>query len=216
MLLMAAGLGGILMWGVGFAEEFTIDRFGVPKHEALLAAVAAVYEELARFFLVLFLAVGIRRHFNDPMDGIIYGSIAGLGMAVCESIDYLRWSGAAPVYLPASEIVRLSGHLILGGITGFPCGMIRMRMPRWPVVLAACLFSSMAIHFLWDLLALLSAARSEYQWFFMTAAALLMLSGMAVYGALVLLGAGWSRQEFQPHSLKTLLSWPFTLLRPKR
>ena len=40
--------------------------------------------------LVVALALLIPSQFNDPMDGIIYGSLIGLGMAVLESIDYLN------------------------------------------------------------------------------------------------------------------------------
>ena len=57
---------------------------------ATRAAVIALIEEGGKLLTVLFLAnVLLRRQFNDPMDGLIYGRLAGLGMAVNESMLYL-------------------------------------------------------------------------------------------------------------------------------
>jgi len=41
---------------------------------------------------ILTFSIVLSREFNDPMDGLIYGRLIGLGMAVQESLLYLRLS----------------------------------------------------------------------------------------------------------------------------
>ena len=47
----------------------------------------ALPEELTKF-LVLFIYCSRLKEFNEPMDGLVYGSIAGLGFAVNEAFYY--------------------------------------------------------------------------------------------------------------------------------
>ena len=177
--------------------------------DVAVAAVAATHEELARLLIVAALALLVRRQFNDPMDGLIYGSIVGLGMAIEESIFYLELWGVEGPLPPATEPVRFCGHLIMGGITGYAVGLARMGLPRWGLVLAGCLAFSMALHFLWDWLAF-AAQQVGFMAPWQTAAAIgLMLGGIAFYGRLVVCGCGHSQRVFSPGAKRTLLGWPF-------
>jgi RsiW-degrading membrane proteinase PrsW (M82 family) len=176
---------------------------GVPG----IAAVAAVQEELAKLAVVAIIAFVAPRQFNDPMDGLIYGSMAGLGMAVEESSYFLRHPPFAGTALPPTELVRICGHLVMGGIGGFPLGMARMRMKRWPSALVLCFGAAVGMHFAWDWDAL--AAEDVVSPWRTGALVLLVLSGLGLYGALVELGCGWSRQVFAPGSAERLWGWPF-------
>jgi RsiW-degrading membrane proteinase PrsW (M82 family) len=153
MLLGAASAGGVVMWTMGFLEDATLARCGGPAAgPAVLAAIAAVEEELARLAVVALIAWVLPGQLNDPIDGLIYGSIVGLGMAVEESREVLSWM--RPVWLlPPTEPVRLLGHLVLGGITGFAVGMARHAVPVWKIVLGQCVAISIGIHFVWDWIA---------------------------------------------------------------
>ncbi len=150
------------------------------------------------------------------MDGIIYGSIVGLGMAVTESVYYMSLTAWPPPpegpFIPPTEIVRLCGHLVMGGITGFAVGMMRMEMKRWFAVLLGCVSISMTMHFLWDWIAFDAAMRGAMLSWQTIIAAAMMLFGMVFYGVLVVIGSDWSRREFAPHSARSLWKWPFTLL----
>jgi RsiW-degrading membrane proteinase PrsW (M82 family) len=215
MALLAAGLGYAAMSACGLVEPLTMELWpGDPVPEAYLALVAATHEELARLAVVAALALLVPRQLNDPMDGIIYGSIVGVGMAVEESLFYLGLGGPPPgPLLPATEPVRLMGHLVLGGITGFGVGMARMRMPRAAMVLAGCLLVSTGIHTAWDWIAF-AAGRCGRMALWQTAAAIaLMLCGMIFYGMLVTVGSEWSRRIFAPQQPAKLWGWPFTVLR---
>ncbi len=216
MILLAAALGAGAMWLVGELEGLTIALLGDAPADSLIAAVPATHEELARLIVVAGLAIFLPKQFNDPMDGIIYGSIVGLGMAINESIFYLQLWRPEGWLLPPTEVIRLFGHLVMGGITGFAIGMARMKMPRWPRVLAACLAVSISLHYLWDLIAFASARTGSFRWSLNAAGIGLMLGGILFYGVLVVIGSDWSRQVFKPRSRRSLWGWPFTLLLSRR
>jgi len=153
-----------------------------------------------------------RRHFNDPMDGLIYGSFVALGMALEESIFYLRLSfadglGASDLELVGREAVRLVLHILLGGITGFGVGLIieHSRLRHWLPVLAGWLAASMTIHFLWDWLCGIPAAQPgqptatiREEVIQRGVAVVLMLLAMAAFAYSVVLGSRLSRARFAP------------------
>ena len=217
MLVLTALIGAAAMRLAGHLEDWTLELFGsAPRPVVVIAAVAATHEELLRLLIVVGLVVFVPRQLNDPMDGIIYGSMAGLGMAVTESIFYLDlWHSTGPLP-PASEPVRLFSHLVLGGITGFAVGMARMRMPGWPRVLLGCLAVSITIHFLWDWIALAANSAGRMRWWQTAAGVALMVGGILFYGRLVVVGSDWSRRVFAPHQMRTLWGWPFTLLQRQK
>ncbi len=217
MIVLTAAIGAGVMLLVGEAEAFSLELYGPePVPAVYVSAVAATHEELARLLIIVGLAVLVPRQFNDPMDGIIYGSVLGLGMAVTESISYMDlWRSPGPLP-PPTELVRLCAHLVLGGITGFAIGMARMSIPRWAPALAGCLAVSIGIHFLWDWVAITAAWSGEMRWWQTAAGVALMVGGILFYGMLTVVGSDWSRRVFAPHSMRTLWGWPFSRGKPRR
>ncbi len=213
MIVLTAAIGAGVMLLVGEAEAFSLELYGPePIPAVYVSAVAATHEELARLLIVVGLAVLVPRQFNDPMDGIIYGSIVGVGMALNESVSFLSFRGAPGGALPPTEVIRVFGHLVMGGITGFAIGMARMRMQRWARTLLGCLAVSMTLHFLWDCVAFAAQETGAMTWWQTAAGVAIMLAGMLFYGWLVVIGSDWSRRVFAPQHPKTLWSWPFSLL----
>jgi RsiW-degrading membrane proteinase PrsW (M82 family) len=210
LALAATALAGALL--MRLAE--VLERQVMLRHtgDLVAAATAALVEELLRLGLVVGLALLFRRTFDDPMDGLVYGSIAGLGMGAEESVALVSLLGPTPELLPV-EVVRLLGHLVMGGITGFGVGMARMGAPRWRRWLGGTVGASLLLHFAWDVLAL-SAGRSGLGTLQGLLGAALMLAGMFLYGALVVVGSAASREVFEPLGSRSLWGWPFTLLRP--
>ena len=137
MLALAIALGYVAMRAAGSLELVAL-RY-VETHVAI-AAVAALVEELSRFVMVVAIAVLFPRQFNDPMDGIVYGSMIGLGMAVEESFYLLGLlETPSPLLLPV-EIVRLLGHLVMAGdsrLRGGSRAHRRLRVARQAVALRA-------------------------------------------------------------------------------
>jgi hypothetical protein len=100
------------------------------------------------------------------------------------------------------EIVRLLGHLVMGGIAGSGVGFGR------PPLVALSFSIAILVHFSWDWIALLSDGRSLSPRLSILAAAV-MLAGLGAYGSLVSLGSRLSRSLFAPSSPKRLWGFPF-------
>jgi protease PrsW len=149
--------GFVMMWALGQADDFAISFLQLSRGRILTkAATISLIEEGGKLFTVLLLAlVVLRKQFNDPMDGLIYGRLAGLGMAVEESLLYLSLSPPTLQTLGV-EIVRLIAHSLMGGIVGFAIGLgaqpsgERRYHPRLVVL---CLALSTTLHFAWNVVA---------------------------------------------------------------
>ncbi|MHC4923623.1 MAG: PrsW family glutamic-type intramembrane protease [Planctomycetota bacterium] len=210
MLVLTAVAGAVVMWGLSHVEDWSIAAISDTREVWALAAVAATHEEGARLLIVIAVAYLAPRHFNDPMDGLVYGSIAGVGMAAYESWLYVDHIPEGEWIYGAPELVRIFGHLSLGGITGFAVGMRRMKMRRWKASLATCFTLATGMHYLVDwngLNDMLSPSPSNW---YTVGVSLTMLAGLLTYGVLTRLGGEWSRQVFRPDALPNLLVLPWT------
>ncbi|HET7295330.1 MAG TPA: PrsW family glutamic-type intramembrane protease [Vicinamibacteria bacterium] len=207
-LLLSFASGALAMAALGPIEAATHDAWREPASAARLAAVAALEEELAKLLVVVAIAVLAPRRFNDPMDGIVYGSVAGLGTAFEESVASLRDYPSGLTLLPGAEVVRLCGHLVMGGIGGFGVGLARAGTRLWKLVLPLSWCAALALHFLWDWIALWQPPPDLRPWQ-ATGAAALMLAGLGLYGYLVHEGSARSRRVFARDSRATLWGWPF-------
>ena len=214
MLVLAVVLGMGAGWCVGHLEDATIAAFtdGNPS-SATRAAIAATHEEAAKLLAVVLIALVFARQFNDPMDGVIYGSFVGLGMAIDESIYYQQLIRATLSDV-GTEAVRLVMHLLFGGIIGFALGMARFRMRRWPLALALCAAAAVGIHFSWDMVVELDPRDGALGGLQQVASIVLTLTAMLLYGVLVALAARWSRATFDVNSHRRLWHLPFG--KPKR
>lgn len=211
MVLLALGVGAAMMWLIGSVEDQTVMLWANASQSALwLAAVMATHEELAKVLGVWLIAVVARRHFNDPMDGLIYGSLIGLGAAAVESVFYLGFAypGSAAL-LPPGEVVRVVGHPVMGGMGGYAVGMWRLKMApeKWRAGLA--LAAAIGLHFLWDWLAYQARVEGANPAWIATGGVALMLVGFLIYGWLIIKASHMSRQVFAPESARSVWGWPF-------
>ncbi|MEE8043076.1 MAG: PrsW family glutamic-type intramembrane protease [Pseudomonadales bacterium] len=211
-LVATASVGMLTMWLAGTLEEISLGA--ISDHTFLhVALVAATHEEGLRVAVVGLFALLVPSQFNDPMDGLVYGSFLGIGMAVAESLDRMMYLPALPDMLPATEIVRVFGHLVLGGIVCFGIGLARMRVARWPWWLGGCVVFAVSWHFLWDWVAFTASGSAALLPMQNAVGVVLMATGMVVYGVLVIMGSNESRRIFAPCSQRELWGWPFTLWR---
>ncbi len=210
MVVLMAGAGAGAMWLLNFAEPYTLMLLRTQSIPAI-AAVAATHEELTRLILVGGLALLAPHQLNDPIDGLVYGSIVGLGMAVTESVGVIGTLPDGITVLPPSELVRLLGHLVLGGITGYAIGPARLGQSGWPLWLAGCLTFTIFWHLAWDWIAFTAQARGSMAVWETAAGITLMLMGLLVFGALVARGSGHSRAAVAPRSTRRVWGWPFSI-----
>lgn len=208
--LAAIALGVGVMALMGPLEMFTYHLVGERgTFSVRLALIAATHEELGKLAVVVFIALTLRGVFNDPADGLIYGSLAGLGAAVEESVGVLRATSAGfdTGLLPGAEVVRLVGHAIMGGITGYGVGLFVGRHPtRW-IVLLGCVLASIMLHFLWDLVAIEQTQALSWH---SLAAVVIMIAGLALFGWLVTRAAALAHAHFKPAHHRRLFGWPLS------
>lgn len=208
LLLVTVGLGASSMNLAGFVETRALAWSGFTSR-AGIASLAALVEELAKLLVVVMVALLARKQFNDPLDGLIYGSLAGLGAAVEESVFYLRTEALPSAGLPPVEAVRLCGHLIMGGIGSFALGMAVVGKRTWPLAFVAGLGAAIGLHFGWDSVAMSATSGGELGPGATLLAMALMLGGLGLYAALTAIGSGWSHRLFAPDRPATLWGWPF-------
>lgn len=153
-LLLAAACGALGMWLVGFLQEEISHRIGLGAIR--FAVVASTTEEALKIACVFLIALLIPRVFNDPVDGVIYGSMAGFGCAVFETIAHFQEPMGRPwTLLP--ETTRLLGHLVFGGIAGVGVGFV---MPGWKWKGRGRAYTllgytgAVLVHALWDVVAI--------------------------------------------------------------
>ncbi len=209
LLALAATLGMAGMHVAGMAQVYFLLRAGddgINSHW-LISALAASHEELAKALVVLVIGLAFKRIFDDPMDGLIYGSFAGIGAAVEESIAAVSQLHPGEG-LPPAEVLRITGHLVMGGIGGFGLGFL-WRGWWWPAAAAVSLAAAMALHFGWDMVAVPANDTGEMSVTQRLFALGVMLTGLGCYAALVHLGSAMSRARYAGGRPVTW-AWPFS------
>ncbi|HSA37692.1 MAG TPA: PrsW family glutamic-type intramembrane protease [Methanoregula sp.] len=108
------------------------------------AFVAPVIEETLKF-LVVFLAIYRHPEFDEPVDGMVYATAAGLGFATIENILYVLEGGLAVGIIRA--VASVPGHVVFSCIWGFSLGTAKFRPgnERTGIILAG-LFGAMLMH----------------------------------------------------------------------
>jgi len=118
------------------------------------AVIAPIAEEVFKGMALLILLLFFRREIDSPLDGIIYGGLAGFGFAAVENIFYFAGafaaSGPSGVLLLTVFRAFIFGlnHAMFTGLTGLGLALTRTS-PNWVVKIAAPilgLFLGMTAH----------------------------------------------------------------------
>ncbi len=140
----------VLLAGMLFYEH--LEAIADPFWRALAIAFlgAAIPEELAKFAVLYFCCMR-HSHFDEPMDGLVYGMTASLGFAALENIFYLLGAGDGWAELALLRgLLSVPSHGLDGIIMGFFAGLARFEPDRaarwWFMALAA----PIAMHGLYD------------------------------------------------------------------
>ncbi len=205
LLLVATVLGAGMMEAAGQAQLALIrvlsgaDGHSFPGN-TMLAFLAGSSEEVAKFMVVVIIACASRRHFDEPVDGLIYGAFAGLGAALAESISTLGFGQHSP-FLPAQEPIRLAGHLIMGGIGGFGIGLMTSHSRYRFIAIPGFLLVAIVVHTLWDIIAFhasdVVASNKPLHIWHTVLPIILMVAGMIVFRWLISLGCRLTRAHLQ-------------------
>ena len=116
----------------------------------------AIPEELTKFFVIYFYCSRLQE-FNEAMDGVVYGSLAGLGFAINEALFYaIQYKEESESSLEVIQsilgrgLTAVPGHafdgIIMGAFIGY---MIFRAVNKYLFIFLAITVPSL-FHFLWD------------------------------------------------------------------
>ncbi len=107
--------------------------------------VVALVEESSKYVAVR-ISVYRSPEFNEPMDGLVYGAIAGLGFAAPENLLYVLSRGAALGIIRA--VLSVPGHALWGAIVGYYLARQKLRVDRGAGLRGLCL--AVILHTIFD------------------------------------------------------------------
>lgn len=89
--------------------------------------VVGLVEESSKYLAVR-ISVYRSPEFNEPMDGLVYGAIAGLGLAAPENLVYVLSHGAALGMIRG--VLSVPGHALWGSIIGYYLARQKLKPER--------------------------------------------------------------------------------------
>lgn len=117
---VAAPLAGFLGWHAGPGQAFTPDGI------VLAVVPCGLAQEFSKYVVVRY-SVYLSEEFDEPLDGIIYMTAAGIGFATAENYDYLRGLSGS-VFLATgvmNVVVTTLAHGSIAGVLGYALGQAR-------------------------------------------------------------------------------------------
>lgn len=218
-MLVCAALAGVLTMGLAYVVQGLIEPAALRAESDLvpriiMAVAAGVSEEVGKLAVPVAALLFIRKHFNDPMDGLVYGSLAGLGAAIFEGA-WWQWfvpqpEDTAAITTHGPNLMRLLMHTLWGGIVGSALGLIVMKRDA-RLKLAQRVGGVMLIHFAWDFFIGFTPPVEQGNGHRLVAA--IVIGGSVVwYGMLVVQANKWSRAMHAPTSKQRLLGKVVRLL----
>ncbi|HRK81892.1 MAG TPA: PrsW family intramembrane metalloprotease [Saprospiraceae bacterium] len=131
--------------------------------------VVAVWEEAGKF-LVLIAYPFSRPFFNEPIDGIVYAVMIGMGFATLENIFYASQFGLGTTIIRAFTAVP--AHALFSVIIGYFAGLAWLHPERKARLLLQGLGIAVAFHAVYDFLVL----QRYYDWLMILAVSGLWIS----------------------------------------
>ncbi|HET7676298.1 MAG TPA: PrsW family glutamic-type intramembrane protease [Candidatus Limnocylindrales bacterium] len=130
--------GALLAQAVGLPlvrDVFAVARWSESSLALQLLAgflIVGLTQESLKYLAVRFTAYETRE-FDEPTDGVIYGTAAGLGYATVLNIDFVLTSGGADLGMAAIRIVLTAlAHASFGGLMGYFLSGQKLRSrPAW-------------------------------------------------------------------------------------
>lgn len=210
-MLVAAAIAGAATMALAYVIQGLIEPIALQAESdfvprAIMAIAAGISEELCKLAIPVAVLLLLRKHFNDPMDGLVYGSLAGIGAALFEG-TYRQWFAdtetTTALTTHGPNAMRLLMHTLWGGIVGSALGLIVMKKP-WRKTLAQRVGLIMLMHAAWDLFLGYVPQESQGNWHRLVAA-LIIGASVVWYGLLVVQANKWSRAMHAPTSKQRLV-----------
>ena len=156
------------------------DRAGIDENQGfwmlmlLSYVVIALSEELMKY-IVLVAYPFQKKFFNEPLDGIVYAVMIGMGFATIENIIYANRFGTGTTIVRAFTAVP--AHAVFAVAMGYFAGIAKIDPKHRYRNLALSLLVAVLIHGTYDLFIL----QQYYEWLMIFATVTLLASGYVAY-----------------------------------
>jgi len=142
-------LGAAVVFPVAYIEiffsKFSDNTISGTAITAFLAV--ALTEEIGKFFVLRFYAYP-KKSFDEPLDGIVYGVMIGMGFATLENILYVQKFGIQTGFL--RMFLAVPAHATFGVLMGYHVGKGKFDRPNKSRLLFLGLFWAVLFHGLYD------------------------------------------------------------------
>ena len=131
-----------------FVEENKLDpntHFGVLFYSAFIRT--ALVEELLKLTILIVIPFN-HKQFNEPMDGIVYAVIIGMGFAIVENIIYCMPHDVTLAIV--RDFTAVPSHAVFGVILGYYVGMAKFDKTNLFKNTLIGIFLAVAVHGLYD------------------------------------------------------------------
>ncbi len=152
-------------------------------------ALAPLVEEPVKALALVALFVFVRREFDGPIDGIVYGSLIGFGFAMTENLLFFLYNpNDLSRLFWLRSIVFGFNHALFTSIVGLGLGLVRYARQRWSgyVVVPVSLLLAMTVHSVHNMIV-------QYQWLGLAVAWAVQSSGLFIMVMIVVLA--WRRER---------------------
>ncbi|MFJ5762719.1 glutamic-type intramembrane protease PrsW [Neobacillus sp. NPDC093182] len=137
MVLNTFFSGALIIIPIAFIE-YVLKIENIVQYDSIYAIFSSgLIEEFFKWSILFFIAYK-SSEFDEPFDGIVYGTSISLGFATAENILYLMNNGME--YALTRALLPVSGHALFGVIMGYYISKAKFTQKlKWPLFLVSLL-----------------------------------------------------------------------------
>lgn len=159
---------GILSLGVNLAMAIPLDQLvhinekNLEQQAVHAFAIVAFLEELSKFIFVRGILYR-NKNFNEPLDGIVYSVMVGMGFATAENLIYVFQGGGGGAAI-LRMLTAIPAHALFAVLTGYWLGKAKFKHKRELFYSLVALGVATAFHGTYDYFLFISFIPGIWLW----------------------------------------------------
>ena len=151
LIILAFGFGIFSTFPAGVASvlggNFIVQDGNVINTALFAFLVVGLSEEFAKFFFLRYILFN-RKEFNEPLDGIVYAVMIGMGFATFENILYVAQGGLSVALM--RMITAIPAHAIFAVVMGYYVGLAKFDLTHKTELMRKGLIYPVLLHGAYD------------------------------------------------------------------
>ncbi|MBM7655421.1 glutamic-type intramembrane protease PrsW [Neobacillus cucumis] len=143
MVIRTFIFGALLIFPISFVEYIFETENLIRQEMVHFLFSSGILEEISKWLVLFFIAYR-NAEFDEPFDGIVYGTSVALGFATAENVIYLITNGVEVAFNRA--LLPVSGHALFGVIMGYYMSRLKFTEGNKLVLLVASLAVPAILH----------------------------------------------------------------------